>query len=300
MHYLGEISALGAAVSWSAWAIFCTNASRRIGTFAMNCYRMLFGTAIIFVAWAVTKQTVSLAEVLPVNWLLLGLSGLAGFFLADICLFQSYVDMGPRLGVLLFNTYPIMGAVFAWLFLGEILSLTAWGGMIITIGGIVWVVLEKTEDKLKMHNEHFSRGAVLAVAAALFQSLSFAVAKPAMTGPNGVDPLLATLIRAMFGAAAFWIIAIARKKLKDVLKKSGDKKAMLLIGGGSLFGVALGVWLSMVAIRFAPIGIASTIMALMPITILPMTAIVYREKISLRAVIGAIIACIGVAIILNL
>ena len=72
---------------------------------------------------------------------------------------------------------------------------------------------------------------------------------------------------------------------------------MSLIGIGAIIGPALGVWLSMVAIKLAPVGIASTLMALMPVTILPMTWLAYREKVSLRAIIGAVIACIGVALL---
>lgn len=299
MSHLGAMAALGAAVSWSICAIFFTNASRRIGSYAMNCYRVLFGVGLVYAAWIITRHTFLLADISSANWLLLALSGTAGFFLADICLFQCYVDLGPRLGVLLFNTYPLMGAVLAWTFLGEILPTAAWIGIIITISGVVWVALEKKKTVSGTHNEHFTRGVILALMAALFQSISFAIAKPAMYGSGGVDPLAATLIRLIFGGTLIWIVTIARKQFGAVIKKTSNKKAMSQIGLGAIFGPAIGVCLSMIAIRLIPIGIASTLMALMPITILPITAIAYKERISYRAVLGAIIACIGVAILFN-
>jgi drug/metabolite transporter (DMT)-like permease len=118
-----------------------------------------------------------------------------------------------------------------------------------------------------------------------------------MIGSDGVDPLTATVIRAIFGGAAFWIISAVRGHLPIIIRKGKDIRSMALIAGGAVIGAVLGVWLSMVAIKLAPIGIASTLMALMPVTILPITAIVYKERVSWRAIVGAIIACLGVAVL---
>jgi drug/metabolite transporter (DMT)-like permease len=120
-----------------------------------------------------------------------------------------------------------------------------------------------------------------------------------MVGENAVDALTATIIRAIFGGAAFWLVTLFRGQLKMTLRKVKDKQAMSLIGIGAVVGPSLGVWLSMVAIKMAPVGIASTLMALMPVTILPMTAIAYKERITMRAFIGAVVACIGTAILFN-
>jgi len=280
------------------WALFSTSASYRIGSFAMNCYRMLFGTALIYFAWIATRHTLFIHDVTVANWFFLGLSGLIGFFFADLCLFQCYVDLGPRLGVLLFNTYPLMGGLIAWVFLGEILPPVAIIGILVTTGGVLWVVTERPASNCA-RGKHFGRGILLALMASTFQAISFAVAKPAMTGPTGVDPLAATLIRAIFGGSMFWIVALFGRKLNFVFSKARNKRAMSLIGGGAFLGPAFGVWLSMVAIRNAPIGVAATLMAMMPVTILPMTALVYKEKITWRAIVGAAIACAGVAILFN-
>ena len=66
---------------------------------------------------------------------------------------------------------------------------------------------------------------------------------------------------------------------------------------GSIVGPSLGVWLSMVAVQLIPVGIASTLMATRPIMMLPLSKWFYNEKISLRAIIGTVIALIGVAMI---
>ena len=299
MHYIGEISAIGAAISWSACALFFTAASHRVGSFSMNHYKWIFAVIIIAVVQLLLKGSLVPTDISIMNWFLLILSGLLGCFLADACLMQSYVDIGPRLGVLVFNFYPLISALLAWMFLKEILSVYAWMGIIITISAIVWVTLEKKSTRTGTHKSHFMRGINFAIGAGIFQAISFIIVKPAMEGNNATDPLTATLIRATVGGTAYWVVTIARGRLVNVLKKSLDVKTMSLIAVGALFGSFIGIWLSMVAVKLTPVGIAATLMALMPIAILPMVAVVHKERISVRAIIGAVIACLGIAILFN-
>ena len=299
MPYIGEIAAIGTAFTWSACALFFTGASRRIGSFSMNHFRMLLAIAILITFQLTTKGTLFTEGLSVQNWILLAISGLLGFFLTDLLLFECYIDLSPRLGILIFNFYPFTSALIAWILLGEKLNSLAWLGMAVTITGIVWVVLEKSGERIHYHRDRLKRGLALALGAVVFQSFSFALAKPAMIGDGATDALTATVIRAIFGGAAFWIVSLARGKIKQVISKAKDRRAMLLIAGGAVVGPSLGVWLSMVAIKMAPIGIASTLMALMPVTILPMAAIVHHDKITLRAIIGAIIACLGTAILFH-
>ena len=65
----------------------------------------------------------------------------------------------------------------------------------------------------------------------------------------------------------------------------------------SVIGPFLGLWLSMVAINYAQVGIASTLMSLTPIMIIPVVYFLYGEKINIRGILGAITAVIGVALI---
>lgn len=299
MPHLGQIAALGTAISWSCCALFYTAASHRIGSFSMSHYRMIFGTLILVAAQLITKGTLFSGHITSTNLWLLGVSGFLGFFVTDALLFQSYVDISPRLGILIFNSYPFASALMAWLVLGETLRPLAWIGIAITITGTVWVILEKNPSHLSQHKKHLRRGILLACGAVMFQAVSFAFAKPAMIGADAIDPLTATLIRAFIGVLAFWTTSLIRGRIVLVIKKAADIKAVVLTCTGSIFGVAIGVWLSMVAIKLAPIGIAATLMALMPVTILPMTAVVYGERISWRALIGALIACLGVAVLFN-
>jgi drug/metabolite transporter (DMT)-like permease len=54
----------------------------------------------------------------------------------------------------------------------------------------------------------------------------------------------------------------------------------------------------MFALRRAPAGVVATIISTMPVLILPLSIFVFHEKVSLRAVGGAILAVAGVALLM--
>jgi drug/metabolite transporter (DMT)-like permease len=54
----------------------------------------------------------------------------------------------------------------------------------------------------------------------------------------------------------------------------------------------------MIAVRHCPAGVVSTIIATMPVLILPGVILFYREKVSLRAAGGAVLSVVGVALLM--
>jgi drug/metabolite transporter (DMT)-like permease len=76
-----------------------------------------------------------------------------------------------------------------------------------------------------------------------------------------------------------------------------DRRAFAAMMGGAFFGPFLGIWLSMIAIQLSRLGIASTLMALPPVILIPVEYFVYRQPVSWRSVLGTILAFVGVALI---
>ncbi len=72
---------------------------------------------------------------------------------------------------------------------------------------------------------------------------------------------------------------------------------MWLALGGSICGPFLGVWMSLVAVKYTATGIAAAIMATVPILVIPLVIIFYHEKVTLKAVLGAIVAVGGVTLL---
>jgi drug/metabolite transporter (DMT)-like permease len=65
---------------------------------------------------------------------------------------------------------------------------------------------------------------------------------------------------------------------------------------GAFFGPFLGVSFSLIAIKFTEAGIASTIMALVPVLIILQAVILYKQKVTPAEIAGAVISVGGVAL----
>ncbi|HRN49829.1 MAG TPA: EamA family transporter [Anaerolineales bacterium] len=85
------------------------------------------------------------------------------------------------------------------------------------------------------------------------------------------------------------------RKTFTALRNQPRAFGLLLIG--SLFGPVTGVWLSLVSIQNTQVGIASTLIAMVPIFLLPVGYFVFEEKVSPRGTAGTLVALAGVAIL---
>ena len=72
--------------------------------------------------------------------------------------------------------------------------------------------------------------------------------------------------------------------------------ALKAVTVGSFFGPFVGVALSLFAVQQTKAGIASTLMSLVPIFIIVPSAIMFKEKITARQVIGAVISIAGASL----
>jgi drug/metabolite transporter (DMT)-like permease len=66
---------------------------------------------------------------------------------------------------------------------------------------------------------------------------------------------------------------------------------------GTFSGPVLGVWCSLIALQKLEVGIATTLMSLVPVMILPFSKWIEGRWPTPRAILGAIIAVVGVVIL---
>jgi drug/metabolite transporter (DMT)-like permease len=71
---------------------------------------------------------------------------------------------------------------------------------------------------------------------------------------------------------------------------------MKAISLGAFFGPFLGVSFSLISVKYTEAGIASTIMALVPVIIIAPAVILYKQKVTWPEIIGAVISVGGVAV----
>jgi len=246
------------------------------------------------VHWVVMGSLIPVGAT-PEQWLWLGLSGIIGLALGDAFLFQAYVHIGARLTTVIMALDPVFSALIAWIWLGEKLTPVEIIGILITVFGVGWVVMEQRNGQGSHTRKDLILGILCGIGAVLGQAIGFVLSKKGLA--NNFSPLSGVLMRIVVATSVMWILALFSGKMKETVKGFTEPSVRNNILAGSVLGPCLGVWLSMVAVQLIPVGIASTIMATRPILMLPLSKIIYKEDISMRAIIGTVIALIGVSVI---
>lgn len=297
MPFIGELAALATSFFFSVGPTFFTLAGRLVGSVVVNRSRLVVAFGYLLIVHLALYGTLLPLDAEPDRWFWLGLSGLIGFVLGDAALFQAFIVIGTRLTMLIFTVNPIISSLLGWLFLEESLSPTQILGMLITLSGIAWVMLERNNSvQRELTPKAYTTGILLAVLAGAGQAIGAVTAKLGLYG--NFPPLSGQIIRISVAMVGIWVLTFISGKARSTLQALKDQpKAVKYILVASFLGPFLGVFFSLVAIQNTHIGIASTLMSLQPVFLIPIGYYFFKETISVRSIIGTLIAITGVAII---
>ena len=230
------------------------------------------------------------------SWRLLAFSGFLGFFVADLCLFKAFLLIGPRVSLLVQTLSPPIATIAYWLRFGDGLGPREWLAMAVTTAGVAWVVLERPgASGGSPRNGAWRLGLALAVVAAAGQALGLMLSKQ---GLGNYDVGAATFIRILGSMFGFIPLITLTWRWGPVLGGARNIRALTIMTFGALVGPYIGVVLCMVSLRHSHPGVTATIVNITPVLILPFVVFLYREKVTLRAVAGALVSVAGVALLL--
>lgn len=295
----GVILALVTAFCWTISSLAFTSASRRVGSLVVNLIRLVI--AFLFMSiWGWLYRGLPLpTDATRDAWLWLSLSGFVGFFIGDMALFRAFVLIGARVSTLLMSLAPPMTALIGYLVLGEQISTLRWLGILVTLSGILWVVSERirTEDPAVLHSLPWW-GLALGFLAALGQSVAIVLTKKGTgAGAGAYDPVAATQIRSLAGIVPFAVLLAVIGFAPRLAAAAKRRDAMGLMTLGALAGPFVGVSVLNYAIQLIPTGVALTITATVPVLIIPFVIVLYKERVSWRAAVGAAVTVAGVAML---
>lgn len=290
---IGELSALITAILWSMTSLFFASAVSRIGSVQLNVSRQFIALVFLSLVLIITGSEFNLTTE---QYFYLGLSGLVGLTFGDTFLFLAFREVGARISMLIMSLSPAIAALLAFIFLNETINLIGIIGILITLTGIMIVVYEKNgieENKINYI------GLFFALLASIGQGTGLVLAKQAFNlSQSPINGFLATTIRLSSSLIILLPVSLLTRKLKNPITVfRNDTKAFWLTIGGSIAGPFLGITFSLIAISYTKVGIASTIMALPPVIMLPMVKYFFNEKLTTKSILGAIVAFAGVAIL---
>jgi drug/metabolite transporter (DMT)-like permease len=200
--------------------------------------------------------------------------------------------------MLFLSLAPPITALIGWLVLDERLTATNWLGMALTLGGVVWVVRESPAAPGASGRRFVFtlRGGLSAAAAATAQAVAMVLAKRGLLA-GAVSSAGATQIRLIAGLLCFLVLTLALRRQAALAAAMARPRIMGILLLGAAACPVLGVMAMMVAVRHISTGLAQTYLSLSPVMIIPFMRRIYGERVGPHAVLGALVACLGVALL---
>jgi drug/metabolite transporter (DMT)-like permease len=306
--FYGELIAISTTLSWTLCVFPFTEASRRLGPNATNLLRLILAVLLLSVA-AIFTSSMTFVDLFTTpnleNWLWLGLSGILGLALGDFLGFTMYAILGTRIGSIFTTMSPGVALFLGFFLLNETINYIGIIGIFITVGGIIWLTLSKNEKAKIPDLGHgkIEKGILFGILAALCQGVGLVFAKKGLSSPvdgHTLNAIHATWIRMIAATIAIFVNTIIRGQSKNLFEiiKENKQNGVFFVVLGTIFGPVVGVSLSLYAISLIEVGVAQTIFSLVPVFVLPLAYLFYKEKITLKALLGVLIAVSGVILLI--
>jgi len=293
LRFSGELAALASAIVWAGASVLFKQIGKTIRPTEMNLLKGLLAMLMLAVTIVLLREPIPALERWVVLFLLI--SGAVGIGLGDTAYFTALNALGARRALLLMMLAPPMTGLIALIFLGEQMTAMAWMGVVVTVAGVAWVITERTPgDQVK--SQIPVKGIALGLLAALCQAGGAVLSRAALT-QSPISSLQSSFLRLAAGAAVLILWMFFRKEPSGQwLRAAAEKRLWGKILIAVLMGTYICIWLQQLALRNAQAGVAQTLMATSPLFILPIAA-VSGEKVTPRAVLGVVVAMLGISLL---
>lgn len=288
METLGCFFALASAFSWALSAILFRKLGEEAHPLGMNLVKCIIGLLYLWVMTLLIKKE----QITLHDNIFLAVSGLLGITIGDSLFFKALVGLGPRLTLLIETLSPAVTVAFAVMLLHERIYFVPIIGIIITISSVAWVAWRSCNSGEIRVNPSGFKYAILFV---LCNSMGIILAK---IGLVSISALQATFIRFFWGTIGLILWGGLTRQLNGWLtpfrKNYRLLRFILLAVFVATFG---GFWLSLLAIKYTYVSIATILNSMAPVFILPMAAFMLKEKLTIQKIVGASAAIFGVILI---
>ena len=288
MALWGILSALLSACSWAFGTITFERIGKVVPFVGITFLKGVFSILLMILLLVVT------GGLYPIGWWefsFLALSGIVGITIGDSLFFKSLQDLGAKTQVIFFLLGQIMTMILSLLFLGELLSVEQYIGAFILLTGVI-----VTTWGTQTNHPNKTRGIILGLASMTCFSVSAIMVKAAI---SDIPVITATFYRMVFGTIFTLGYGLASKNFSSWIHPLKDKKLLGLF----IFNVIVitygGFLLSMAAIKYISVSLASVLGATEPVFVLLLAFLLMREKVTKRELIGTIVTLAGLFLIIN-
>ena len=297
----GEVFALLAAFLWAISTVLFERLGKKIRPIEMNLLKGVIAIILLSGTLIVLQEPTDGLQ--PMGLIVLLISGAIGIGIGDTAFFEALKNLGARRTLLLGTLAPPMTAILALIFLGERLASASWLGILITVAGVAWVIAEQKRNGNGNHASrevhHLRSGVAFGVLASLAQATGLVLSRYAFSF-SSISPLQSAIFRLIAGSVVVYVyIKLRRQPLGEWRKQPNVWRTWMMLLLVAFVGAYVCIWLQQVAVKLSPAGIAQTLMATSPLFVLPISAL-RGEKLSLRAVLGAVVSVLGIMLLFGL
>lgn len=290
--YLGEGLALLTAIIWAFAVILFRKSGETVHPIALNLFKNTLALLLFIPTMLLFGE--ALLRPVPVNtYILLLLSGVIGIGVGDTMFFKSLNLLGAGLMAIVDCLYSpfIIGLAIIWI--GESLTLLQMVGVFLIISAVLIATHKKARGKISRQN--LLRGIFYGVAALACMAIGIVMIKPLLEH----SPLLwVTEIRLFGGFVTLVLILLFHPARRKIIGSLISTHSWTYTIAGSFFGayVAMLVWLG--GMKYTQASIASALNQTSTIFIFIFAALILKERINLRRILGIILALLGSFLVL--
>jgi drug/metabolite transporter (DMT)-like permease len=285
---------------FSISAVAAARTTRALGGIQANFWRICLAT-ILLGLWAHTFGQGLQGPALPFFLL----SGCIGFGIGDLALYQAFPILGSRLCMIMVHCLaaPLSAAV-EWAWLGTKLTPLQMGCSALILVGVAVALAPK--EHLHLPPKVLLWGITCGLIAACGQGMGAVISRKAYMVVHNSDQVLDGITAAYqriwggvaIAAAGYFLWRYktnGRNAEEPFASKFARSYKWLFLN--AVAGPALGVACYQWALSNTPSGIVLPIVALTPLTIIPLSRRFEGEKPTARSLAGGVIAVIGVVIL---
>ncbi len=295
---LGQTFAVITAACWAQNSLIYAYTGRIIGSRSVTHIRLWTALPMMIILHLLFTGAVLPTGLTGRTYLAFAVSGVVGFGLADLFIFQAFVDIGPRETMVLMTTSPIFSALLSRFMNNDRLEGIETIGMAVTLFGVAMVVLYDRRNGVTAPSttRHHMRGVLFGISGALAQAIGVALSKGGLAY-EAVHPVSANLIRLSTGLLALLLYTASRGELSNDFRKMlnpSSKKTVLLIAFAALIGPIGGIILNLYALSVVSAGVVAALTQITPVMLLPYERFIQKHRIHTGAVAGTFVAIAGV------
>ncbi len=304
LSVIGYSTALAALACWTVSTFAFTLASRRADPASINRVRILYAFILLsFLVCFANRISIfeAFTQVNMQQYIWFGLSGFVGLTLGDYYSFTGFKILGNRMGSLFHSFAPVAALLTGMLLLNEHLSWIGIVGVVVSLLGIIMLSLSRTEQDNVIKDGHgdFKRGVIVATLGGLCQGIGYVLAKKGFeVEGNHITAIHATWLRMFAASLSVYLIGAFKINLWSEFKEiTLNTKKLAPALTGALFGPVIAISFSLVTATHLEVAIAQTIFSLLPVTVLFVSILLYKEKVRLNSYIAVLVSILGVIIL---